>query len=43
MSLGSFLPVVPGDKARIKVQLATTHSKEQLGKAITTFVKVGTV
>ena len=35
--------MAPKDKARIRIQLPTTHTKEQLGKAITTFVKVGTV
>ena len=38
---GFFYPVVPKDKARIRVQLSAAHSKEQLDKAITAFVKVG--
>ncbi|BAO75448.1 glycine C-acetyltransferase [Winogradskyella sp. PG-2] len=38
---GFFYPVVPKDKARIRVQLSAAHSIEQLDKAITAFVKVG--
>jgi len=38
---GFFYPVVPKDKARIRVQLSAAHSKEHLDKAITEFVKIG--
>ncbi|PAM96040.1 glycine C-acetyltransferase [Flavobacterium sp. IR1] len=39
--IGFFFPVVPKDKARIRVQLSAAHSKEHLDKAITAFVSVG--
>jgi glycine C-acetyltransferase len=39
--IGFFFPVVPKDKARIRVQLSAAHSKEQLDKAIEAFVAVG--
>ncbi|GAB4159065.1 MAG: glycine C-acetyltransferase [Winogradskyella sp.] len=39
--IGFFYPVVPKEKARIRVQLSAAHSKEQLDKAINAFVKVG--
>ena len=39
--IGFFYPVVPKDKARIRVQLSAAHNKEQLDKAISAFVKVG--
>jgi len=39
--IGFFYPVVPKDKARIRVQLSAAHSKEQLDKAILAFKKVG--
>lgn len=39
--IGFFYPVVPKDKARIRVQLSAAHSKEQLDKAISAFKKVG--
>ncbi len=39
--IGFFYPVVPKDKARIRVQLSAAHSKDQLDKAITAFIKVG--
>ncbi|MEO1031191.1 MAG: glycine C-acetyltransferase [Bacteroidota bacterium] len=39
--IGFFYPVVPKDKARIRVQLSAAHTKEQLDKAINAFVKVG--
>lgn len=39
--IGFFFPVVPRDKARIRVQLSAAHTKEQLDKAITAFTKVG--
>ena len=34
-------PVVPKEKARIRVQLSAAHTKEHLDKAITAFEKVG--
>jgi glycine C-acetyltransferase len=39
--IGFFYPVVPKDKARIRVQLSAAHSKEHLDKAIAAFIKVG--
>jgi glycine C-acetyltransferase len=39
--IGFFYPVVPKEKARIRVQLSAAHSKEHLDKAIKAFIKVG--
>ena len=39
--IGFFYPVVPKDKARIRVQLSAAHTKEHLDKAIQAFTKVG--
>ncbi len=39
--IGFFYPVVPKDKARIRVQLSAGHTKEHLDRAIEAFVKVG--
>ena len=39
--IGFFFPVVPKDKARIRVQLSASHSKNNLDKAILAFVEVG--
>jgi glycine C-acetyltransferase len=39
--IGFFFPVVPKDKARIRVQLSAAHTKAHLDKAIKAFVKVG--
>jgi glycine C-acetyltransferase len=39
--IGFFYPVVPKDKARIRVQLSAAHTKEHLDKAINAFIKVG--
>jgi len=39
--IGFFFPVVPRDKARIRVQLSAAHTKEHLDKAIAAFIKVG--
>jgi glycine C-acetyltransferase len=39
--IGFFYPVVPKDKARIRVQLSAAHEKEHLDKAIEAFTKVG--
>jgi glycine C-acetyltransferase len=41
--IGFFYPVVPKDKARIRVQLSAAHTKEHLDKAITAFKRVGSV
>ncbi|PHS10796.1 MAG: glycine C-acetyltransferase [Kordia sp.] len=38
--IGFFYPVVPKDKARIRVQLSAAHKKEHLDKAIAAFAKV---
>jgi len=39
--IGFFFPVVPRDKARIRVQLSAAHTREHLDKAIAAFIKVG--
>jgi len=39
--IGFFFPVVPKDKARIRVQLSAAHEKDHLDKAIAAFTKVG--
>lgn len=39
--IGFFFPVVPKEKARIRVQLSAAHTKEHLDKAINAFIKVG--
>ncbi|MFB9077714.1 glycine C-acetyltransferase [Flavobacterium procerum] len=39
--IGFFFPVVPKEKARIRVQLSAAHTKEQLDKAIDAFTVVG--
>ena len=39
--IGFFYPVVPKDKARIRVQLSAAHTKQHLNKAINAFIKVG--
>jgi glycine C-acetyltransferase len=39
--IGFFFPVVPKEKARIRVQLSAAHSKEHLDKAIAAFTEVG--
>jgi glycine C-acetyltransferase len=39
--IGFFFPVVPKDKARIRVQLSAAHTKEHLDTAINAFVEVG--
>jgi glycine C-acetyltransferase len=38
--IGFFFPVVPKDKARIRVQLSASHSKAHLDKAISAFTEV---
>jgi len=39
--IGFFYPVVPKDKARIRVQLSAAHTQEHLDKAIQAFIKIG--
>jgi glycine C-acetyltransferase len=39
--IGFFFPVVPKDKARIRVQLSASHTQAHLDKAVAAFVKVG--
>ncbi|MBV1925423.1 MAG: glycine C-acetyltransferase [Dokdonia sp.] len=39
--IGFFFPVVPREKARIRVQLSAAHEIEHLDKAIEAFTKVG--
>ncbi len=38
--IGFFFPVVPKDKARIRVQLSAAHTQEHLDKAIAAFAEV---
>ena len=39
--IGFFFPVVPRDKARIRVQISAGHKRDDLKKAIAAFTKVG--
>ena len=39
--IGFFFPVVPKDKARIRVQLSAGHTKYHLDRAIDAFIEVG--
>ncbi|MDZ7743175.1 MAG: glycine C-acetyltransferase [Bacteroidota bacterium] len=39
--IGFYYPVVPKEKARIRVQLSAGHEKEHLDKAIAAFTKIG--
>jgi len=39
--IGFFFPVVPKDKARIRVQISAAHERHHLDKAIEAFIKVG--
>ena len=39
--IGFFYPVVPKEKARIRVQLSAAHEIEHLNKAIRAFTEVG--
>ncbi|MBT8260934.1 MAG: glycine C-acetyltransferase [Bacteroidia bacterium] len=41
--IGFFYPVVPKDKARIRVQLSAAHTKEHLDHAVKSFTKVGEI
>jgi glycine C-acetyltransferase len=38
--IGFFFPVVPKEKARIRVQLSAAHTKEHLDQAISAFIKL---
>ena len=40
-AVGFFYPVVPRGQARIRLQLTSEHTKEQLDKALEIFAKVG--
>ena len=40
-AIGFYYPVVPRGKARIRVQISASHTKDQLDKAIFAFNKVG--
>lgn len=39
--IGFFYPVVPKEKARIRVQVSAGHDREHLEKAVAAFIKVG--
>tara|TARA_R110001583_G_scaffold47395_1_gene148417 strand:+ start:1424 stop:2614 length:1191 start_codon:yes stop_codon:yes gene_type:complete len=39
--IGFYFPVVPKEKARIRIQLSAAHTKEHLDKALAAFIKVG--
>lgn len=39
--IGFYFPVVPREKARIRVQLSAAHEKEHIDKAVAAFTKVG--
>lgn len=39
--IGFFFPVVPKDKARIRVQLSAAHTKDHIDKALQAFTEVG--
>ncbi|MWB93522.1 glycine C-acetyltransferase [Flavobacterium sp. GA093] len=39
--IGFFFPVVPKEKARIRVQLSAAHTKQHLDSAINAFISVG--
>jgi len=39
--IGFFFPVVPKEKARIRVQLSAAHTKDHLDRAIAAFIVVG--
>ena len=40
-AVGFFYPVVPKGQARIRLQLTSEHTREQLDKALEIFAKVG--
>lgn len=39
--IGFSYPVVPKDKARIRVQLSAAHTPQQIDRAISAFVEIG--
>jgi len=39
--IGFYYPVVPKEKARIRVQISAGHEREHLEKAVAAFTKVG--
>ncbi len=39
--IGFFFPVVPKEKARIRVQLSAAHNEAHIDKAVNSFIKVG--
>lgn len=39
--IGFFFPVVPKEKARIRVQLSAAHTRDHIDKAVAAFIKVG--
>lgn len=39
--IGFFFPVVPKEKARIRVQLSAAHTQNHLDKALEAFIKIG--
>ena len=39
--IGFFYPVVPKEKARIRVQLSAAHTAQQIDQAIEAFIKIG--
>lgn len=39
--IGFFYPVVPQEKARIRVQLSAAHTREHIDKAVAAFIKIG--
>ena len=39
--IGFFYPVVPKEKARIRVQLSAAHTEAQIDRAVNAFIKIG--
>ncbi|MCB2197673.1 MAG: glycine C-acetyltransferase [Bacteroidetes bacterium] len=39
--IGFYYPVVPKEQARIRVQISADHDKDQLDKAVDSFIKIG--
>jgi len=39
--IGFFYPVVPKEKARIRVQLSAAHTEDQIDRAVEAFIKIG--
>ena len=40
-AIGFFYPVVPKEKARIRVQISAAHEQHHLDKAVDAFIAVG--